>query len=129
MSERGKKESAYREVPCNGCTLCCQGDAVRLLPEDHAAEYRTEPHTAIPGALMLAHKPNGECIYLEAKGCAIHDRAPSLCRSADCRSIALSFSFDEAMRMHRIGKIDIRVWDQGQKLLEVMREEIGKLKR
>lgn len=23
-----------RQVPCNGGTLCCQGDAVRLEPED-----------------------------------------------------------------------------------------------
>ena len=63
-----------KEVPCNGCTLCCQGDAVRLQPEDSVTEYRTEPHPYIPGARMLAHKPNGECIYLDERGCSIHDR-------------------------------------------------------
>gem|GEM_PF-4670423 len=26
---------------------------------------------------MLAHKPNGECFYLNEHGCSIHGRAPS----------------------------------------------------
>ncbi len=107
-----------RFVPCNGCTLCCQGDAVRLEPEDIAAGYQTEPHPYISGALMIAHKPNGECVYLNEHGCSIHDHAPVLCRSADCRSVALRFDFENAMRLHRLGRLDFRVWDQGRKLLE-----------
>jgi hypothetical protein len=85
--------------------------------------YQTEPHPYIPGALMIAHKPNGDCIYLDEKCCSIHDHAPSLCRSADCRSIALRLSFEKAMELHHIGRLDIRVWDQGQKLLDAMRAE------
>ena len=27
------------EVPCNGCTRCCHGDAIRLLPADDAARW------------------------------------------------------------------------------------------
>jgi hypothetical protein len=82
--------------------------------------YRTEPHPYIPGALMIAHKPNGECVYLDEKGCSIHDHAPSLCRIADCRSIATRFTFESAMQLHRLGRLDIRVWDQGRKLLETL---------
>jgi Fe-S-cluster containining protein len=52
-------------VPCNGCTLCCKGDAIRLTEEDNPEEYSTEPHPYISGALVLAHKPNGDCIYLK----------------------------------------------------------------
>lgn len=126
MPAKGKRKPAHRSVPCNGCTLCCRGDAIRLLPEDHAEIYLTEPHPTAADALMLAHKSNGECIYLDGRGCTIHDRAPSLCRSADCRSIALAFGFEQAMRMHHAGKIDLRVWDQGRKLLEIMRQEIRK---
>ncbi len=107
-----------RFVPCNGCTLCCQGDAVRLEPEDVAAGYQTEPHPYIPGALMIAHKPNGECVYLNEHGCSIHDHAPALCRSADCRSVAVRFNFENALRLHKLGRLDMRVWDQGRKLLE-----------
>lgn len=108
-------------VPCNGCTLCCQGDAIRLEVEDVIAEYKTEPHPYISGALMLAHKPNGECIYLDAHGCTIHERAPLLCRIADCRGVAARLDFDMARRLHSLGKLDIRVWDQGHRLLEAMK--------
>jgi len=110
-------------VPCNGCTLCCQGDAIRLTEEDNPADYITEPHSYIAGALMLAHKPNGDCIYLDEKGCSIHDRAPSLCRSADCRSIALKYDFETAMQLHNMKRIDIRVWDKGNDLLDDLRKK------
>jgi hypothetical protein len=105
-------------VPCNGCTLCCQGDAIRLQESDPDAEYLTEPHPFISGALMIAHKPNGECVYLDETGCSIHDRAPELCRSADCRSIALRFDYETARRLHAMKVIDFRVWDHGRMLVE-----------
>ena len=108
-------------VPCNGCTLCCQGDAIRLTEEDNPEEYLTEPHPYIPGALMLAHKQNGDCIYLIESGCSIHNRAPLLCKSADCRSIALKYNFETAMQLHQMKRIDIRVWDKGNDLLNDMR--------
>ena len=109
-------------VPCNGCTLCCQGDAIRLTEEDKAEDYLTETHPYVPSALMLAHKPNGDCIYLAEAGCSIHDRAPSLCRSADCRSIALKYDFETAMQLHQMKRIDIRVWDKGNDLINEMKQ-------
>jgi len=109
-------------VPCNGCTLCCQGDAIRLTEEDKAEDYLTETHPYIPGALMLAHKPNGDCIYLAETGCGIHDRAPSLCRSADCRSITIKYDFNTAMQLHQMKRIDIRVWDKGNDLINEMKQ-------
>jgi Fe-S-cluster containining protein len=112
-----------KQVPCNGCTLCCQGDTVRLEKEDSPTEYKTEPHPFIPGALMIAHKPNGECIYLENNGCRIHGHAPSLCRIADCRSLALRIDFMTARRLHAMNRLDIRVWDQGHKLLQEIARE------
>jgi hypothetical protein len=110
-----------RDVPCNGCTLCCQGDAVRLEKEDLDKGYRTEPHPYLPGLLMIEHKPNGDCIYLNANGCSIHNNAPSLCRIADCRSLALKFDFPAAMNLHNLKRINIKVWDQGNKLIEEMK--------
>jgi hypothetical protein len=121
---RGKvllgKRPAIQYVPCNGCTLCCQGDAIRLQAEDRAEEYRTEPHPYVPGALMIAHKRNGDCTYLDEQGCSIHDRAPSLCRSADCRSLAMKIDFETAKLLHATGRLDFRVWDQGHKLLSTL---------
>jgi hypothetical protein len=112
------KKYPIKQVPCDGCTLCCQSDAIRLEREDSPTQYKTEPHPFIAGALMLAHRPDGECIYLENGGCSIHDHAPSLCRLADCRSLALRIDYDTARRLHLMNRLDIRVWDQGHKLLE-----------
>src|SRR5512140_1535583 len=118
------RKQPFKDVPCNGCTLCCQGDAIRLEPEDPVEEYQTEPHPYIPGALMLSHKPNGECIYLEEHGCSIHGRAPSLCRVADCRAVALKIDFETATRLHAMGRLDFRVWNKGHELLQQMRREV-----
>jgi Fe-S-cluster containining protein len=110
-------QPARKEVPCNGCTLCCQHDAIRLYKEDNAPDYLTEPHPFFPGELMLAHKPNGECIYLSENGCTIHHKAPLLCRVADCRILAVKVDYETACKLHKIGSIDIRVWDKGNMLL------------
>lgn len=115
-----KKILPTTHVPCNGCTLCCQGDAIRLLPEDRAPDYQTAAHPYLPGALMLAHKPNGECLYLGEAGCTIHGRAPSLCRSADCRSLAARFDYESAKKLHLMGRIDFRVWSKGLELVQQM---------
>lgn len=112
----------YVKVPCSGCTLCCQGDAIRLLEEDDPESYTTEPHSYISGALMIAHKPNGDCIYLDDTGCSIHNRAPSLCKLADCRALAFRYDFETALKLHETGRIDLRVWDKGNELLKQMQK-------
>lgn len=108
-------------VPCDGCTRCCHGDAIRLLPEDDAAAYETEPHFLFPGHLMLAHRPNGDCVYVTEKGCAIHDRRPRMCYSLDCRLIARVYSFTEARKADARNEIKLEVWRRGRDLLR----EIG----
>ncbi len=73
-------------LPCDGCTVCCQGDALILHPEcgDVVAAYHTEEHP--DGRTMLAHQPNGDCFYLvRGKGCTIWGRRPVACRELDCR--------------------------------------------
>lgn len=98
-------------VPCNGCTLCCQGDAIRLLPEDDPSQYQTVPHDWMPGQLMLDHKKNGDCIYLGETGCTIHDRKPLMCREMDCRTLAQRLTFSQA-RGARI----VHIWRRGKEL-------------
>lgn len=74
-------------VPCNGCTACCKRDLIRLRPEmgDDLSQYAHHMHDGY--GLVLDHKPNGECIYLTARGCGIHGRAPFNCRAFDCRTL------------------------------------------
>lgn len=76
-----------RNVPCGTCTACCQGDAIFMHPEcgDDPSQYETEMYE---GRVILKHKPNGDCIYLDrAKGCTIHERRPAICRELDCREL------------------------------------------
>ena len=72
-------------VPCNGCYKCCQRDLIFIHPEcgDDDSQYET---VIFQGRKILAHKPNGDCVYLDRKiGCVIHGHAPSVCREFDCR--------------------------------------------
>lgn len=104
------------EVPCNGCTLCCKGDAVRILPHEDASRWLTEPHPYFPGSRMLAHKPNDECFYLTQNGCSIHDSKPQVCGEMDCREIYKAIPFKAAQRLHLQGSLKLAVWRRGQEL-------------
>ena len=111
--------AAMTAVPCDGCVMCCIGDAVRLLPGDNPDDYRTEPHPFVPGALMLAHTAGGSCIYLGRDGCTIHERKPQMCREMDCRVIAERFSFTQARKLHGF---PLRVWRRGRDLRRAGKE-------
>lgn len=105
-------EANESAVPCNGCTRCCQGDAVRLLPGDDWRLYKTVPHEWMKGELMLDHKATGECIYLGDAGCTIHEQKPRMCREMDCRNIAARITYTQA-RKQRI----VPIFNRGRELL------------
>lgn len=67
-----------------------------LHPEggDDPSKYQTiEVQNPITGkmGLAIAHKPNGDCIYLGDEGCSIHDTAPLICQEFDCRRYVQRF--------------------------------------
>lgn len=86
------------------------------MPGDDATLYQTEPHVRFKGVLMLAHKPNGECFYLGPSGCTIHDRAPTQCRTMDCRNIAKVITHTKARKLHKKGLLRFSVWQKGKEL-------------
>ena len=101
-------------VPCNGCRRCCIGDGVRILPHEDASQWETVPHFLGLRHRMLAHKGNGECIYLGPDGCTIHDKPrPQLCEEMDCRRIAMGATFTQARALNIV-----RIWRRGKELLE-----------
>lgn len=102
------------EVPCNGCTMCCKNDAVRILPHEDASRWQTVPHDYMPGQRMLAHKVNGDCVYLGDKGCTIQDGKPQICGEMDCRNIANALTFTQARKMAARGAIPIALWRKGK---------------
>jgi Putative zinc- or iron-chelating domain len=105
-----------RHVPCNGCTLCCKEDAVPILPHEDATQWKTEPHPYKRGALMLAHKRNGDCFYLGDGGCTIQDSKPQICGEMDCRVVASRITFTQARKMDKSGALPMAVWRKGREL-------------
>lgn len=104
-------------VPCDGCTLCCHRDLVRILPHEDATKYCVRPHPTMRGAFVLDHKPNGDCIYLGDGGCTRHADKPQMCREMDCRRIARAVSFTHARKLARGGRLPLPVWKRGRELL------------
>lgn len=109
--------TAPGKVACDGCTLCCKGDAVRLLPGDDIESYQTEQHPRVKSARMLAHKENGDCLYLGDGGCTIYDRRPQMCRSMDCRVIAKKISPKLARALIEKKALPASVYYRGKELL------------
>lgn len=106
----------FYAVPCNGCTACCHGDAVRILPHEDASRWQTEPHSYMAGALMLAHKPNGDCVYLDG-GCTRQADKPQQCHEMDCRRIAQAVTKAQAKKLDARGGMKIEIWRRGHELL------------
>ena len=104
-------------VPCGGCTRCCHNDTVRLLPEDDPSQYQTKPHQHMTGALMLAHAPNGDCVYLGPQGCTIHATKPLMCRQMDCRLLAQKITWTKARKLEAQGVLHMSIWRRGKELL------------
>lgn len=107
-------------VPCNGCRRCCIDDTLILHPEmgDEVSAYETvpvrHPMTGRP-VHMLAQKDNGECIYLTADGCGIHDRKPAICREYDCRRQYLMMTKAERKAAVRAGYMCEEKFSEGKK--------------
>lgn len=101
-------------VPCGACTACCHKQAVFLKPEsgDEPKAYLTQPWTHPKTgqiALMLDHKPNGDCIYLGETGCTIYERRPHMCRLYDCRKVYLTIPHKEREALIAHGQMQRKV--------------------
>jgi hypothetical protein len=113
-------------VPCNGCTACCRGDAIFLHPEcgDVVASYETsEDFNPLTKKMepVLKRDADNNCVYLGPAGCTIHERAPVICREFDCRLNFLKFPRSLRRRMVRQGFASQEVFDAG-------RQRLGSLK-
>lgn len=83
------------EVPCNGCTACCESSQFVLVePDEHDARSAipTELLFPAPGApkrfSLLPYDEHGRCPMLRDGACSIYEHRPRTCRSYDCRVLA-----------------------------------------
>ncbi|MHC5175439.1 YkgJ family cysteine cluster protein [Serratia rhizosphaerae] len=115
-------------VPCDGCTLCCRGDAISIHLElgDDTSRYQTLPHyipeLAEKGVVMLAHNPDRSCIYLGADGCTIHGDAPALCREFDCRRLVKDMGYTKARKAAKKGLLKPGIVTRGLNLIPTLND-------
>jgi len=96
-----KKLAALPPLDCSGCTECCKGDLIFLLPHEIGV-YLSE---TIMGRQAIQHKPGGDCIYLSPVGCMIHERKPEKCQGLDCRAVVIAAGLDVAKKHMSEGTI------------------------
>src|SRR3954469_3693536 len=86
---RGERES---NVPCDGCTACCQSSQfVHIEPDEtetlsHIPRELLFPAPRMPaGNVILGYDEHGRCPMLNDSGCSIYEHRPRTCRTYDCR--------------------------------------------
>lgn len=95
-----------------------------LLP-DRGDVIENYQHVVIEGlGAIVAKGTEGNCIYLGADGCTIHDRAPFICRIFDCRRWFLSKTRIERRTMVKSRLADAEIFKAGRKRLSSL--EIAK---
>jgi uncharacterized protein len=89
---RGERES---NVPCDGCTACCQSSQfVHIEPDEtetlsHIPRELLFPAPRMPaGNVILGYDEHGRCPMLHDGGCSIYEHRPRTCRTYDCRVFA-----------------------------------------
>jgi len=77
---------------CDGCSLCCENEAIILTEQDDQSLYETH-EIQTPMGLLIAIKmsTDNKCIYLKSGQCSIYEIRPQICRTFDCRKFAASF--------------------------------------
>lgn len=108
------------QLACNGCGACCKGDLICLKPHlgDDPAIYQTV--TLPSGEIILAHAPNGDCIYLGPNGCDNYENRPFVCRQFDCRKFYALLSKKEREQLVKLGAISIEVIEAGRRRLATL---------
>jgi hypothetical protein len=86
------REGADADVPCNGCTACCESSQFVLVEPDERDARSAIPAELLfpaPGApkgySLLPYDEHGRCPMLSDGGCSIYEHRPRTCRAYDCR--------------------------------------------
>lgn len=80
------------DVPCDGCTACCESSQFVLVEPDEngaRAHIPAELLFPAPGAptnfSLLPYDQHGRCPMLTDGACSIYEHRPRTCRAYDCR--------------------------------------------
>jgi uncharacterized protein len=107
-------------VPCGSCRARCKGDLIVLFP-DHGDDVSSYKHIITPnGVAVLQKSKDGNCVYLDPNGCTIHDRAPVICRTFDCRQMFRNTPRNKRRLMLKHGMMNKEVLDAGRQRLNTL---------
>ena len=83
------------DVPCDGCTACCESSQFVLVEPDELDARAAIPAELLfpaPGAptgfSLLPYDEHGRCPMLRDGACSIYAHRPRTCRAYDCRVLA-----------------------------------------
>jgi hypothetical protein len=83
------------DVPCDGCTACCESaQFVHIGPDETETLRRIPAALRFPapflpaGHVLLGYDDRGRCPMLTDQGCSIYEDRPRTCRTYDCRVFA-----------------------------------------
>lgn len=86
---------AGADVPCDGCTACCEsGNFVHIDPDETDAKRHIPAELRFPapglpaGHQVMGHDEHGRCPMLVDRRCSIYEQRPRACRTYDCRIYA-----------------------------------------
>lgn len=105
-------------VPCDGCTACCRGRAIRPLYPERGDAIEDYEHQHVDGVVALAWSKSGDCFYVSSKGCTIHARRPILCREFDCREEYLGLTPHQRRADERARPYQKAIYDAAKRLLK-----------
>ena len=95
MLDRDPGAGDGSDVPCDGCTACCESSQFVLVePDEHAARSLIPAELLFPapgapkGYSVLPYDEHGRCPMLGQRGCLIYEHRPRTCRAYDCRVLA-----------------------------------------
>lgn len=85
-------------VPCNGCSLCCQLFSPYLTPEEvSSGKYpislvnpkpeQLEKNPELGPIVVMFKNKNGGCSMWKDGQCTIYEDRPKACRQFDCRTV------------------------------------------
>ena len=82
-------DEAISDVPCNGCTLCCQKLVPFLSPDElNSGKYPislVNSNDNNDPTITLFKNKHGGCSLLIDNKCSIYEDRPLACRQFDCR--------------------------------------------
>ena len=83
------------DVPCDGCTACCESSQFVLVePDEHDARAAIPAELLFPapgapkGYSLLPYDEHGRCPMLRDGACSIYEHRPRTCRAYDRRVLA-----------------------------------------